>query len=134
MAARRSSTAGRQLCNTCGMQSMRWHCLRSPPGTSLSKHTSISFYFTLLKCDAAVHASPSLPLEPNSSSRYYFPTYENDGLLCALSDSDGESDPAGWGADIPVISEDVSTLEALRQNSVLSHLLEDSPPMGAGAM
>ncbi|KAL4640712.1 zinc finger protein 277 [Arapaima gigas] len=52
--------------------------------------------------------------------QYYFPTYENDALLCALSDSDGESEGRG---DAPVIAEDLCDLEALRQNSVLSQLL-----------
>ncbi|XP_048863325.1 zinc finger protein 277 isoform X3 [Brienomyrus brachyistius] len=84
----------------------------------------------------AAHAMTLPPQSTWDQPQYYFPTYENDGLLCALSDSDGESDPASWSADVPVISEDVPTLEALGQNSVLGHLLEDrdSPPMGPGAV
>ncbi|KAL0968584.1 hypothetical protein UPYG_G00268860 [Umbra pygmaea] len=56
--------------------------------------------------------------------QYYFPTYENDALLCALSDSDSESDRPG--GDIPVIAEDMSNLKALKQTSVLNHLLKDT--------
>lgn len=57
--------------------------------------------------------------------RYYFPTYENDALLCTLSDSD---DGAGDGeaGDVPVIAEDVSELRALKQTSVLRQLLKTS--------
>lgn len=51
--------------------------------------------------------------------RYYFPTYENDTLLCTLSD--GESDLAAQEA--PVISEDTSRLRALKQSSVLNQVL-----------
>ncbi|KAM3608755.1 uncharacterized protein V6R79_004180 [Siganus canaliculatus] len=64
--------------------------------------------------------------------QYYFPTYENDALLCALSDSDdddsggggGGSVEAGPGEDVPVIAEDVSNLRALKENSVLNQLLK----------
>ncbi|XP_054427345.1 zinc finger protein 277 [Pteronotus mesoamericanus] len=54
---------------------------------------------------------------------YYFPTYENDSLLCTLSDSD--SDPAApeQKGKVPVISEDTSRLQALRRSSVLNRLL-----------
>lgn len=54
--------------------------------------------------------------------RYYFPTYENDALLCTLSDSDD----GGEGGDVPVIAEDVSELRALKQTSVLKQLLKTS--------
>lgn len=60
-----------------------------------------------------------------SPPRYYFPTYENDALLCTLSDSDeNESDETNHGADVPVIAEDISNLRALKQTSVLNRLLK----------
>uniref|UniRef100_A0A8C4FGZ7 C2H2-type domain-containing protein n=1 Tax=Dicentrarchus labrax TaxID=13489 RepID=A0A8C4FGZ7_DICLA len=55
--------------------------------------------------------------------QYYFPTYENDALLCTLSDSDEEeSDETNHGEDVPVIAEDISNLRALKQSSVLNQL------------
>lgn len=57
--------------------------------------------------------------------RYYFPTYENDALLCALPDSEEESEEADEGGAVPVIAEDISNLETLKQSSVLKHLLKD---------
>ncbi|XP_017292027.1 zinc finger protein 277 [Kryptolebias marmoratus] len=57
--------------------------------------------------------------------QYYFPTYENDTLLCTLSDSDEDkSDDTSHGEDIPVIAEDISNLRALKQTSVLNQLLK----------
>ncbi|XP_041795080.1 zinc finger protein 277 isoform X2 [Chelmon rostratus] len=57
--------------------------------------------------------------------QYYFPTYENDALLCTLSDSDeGESGETSHGEDVPVIAEDMSDLRALKQSSVLNQLLK----------
>lgn len=57
--------------------------------------------------------------------QYYFPTYENDALLCTLSDSDeDESDETNHGEDVPVIAEDISNLRALKQSSVLHQLLK----------
>uniref|UniRef100_A0A8D3CVW9 Zinc finger protein 277 n=1 Tax=Scophthalmus maximus TaxID=52904 RepID=A0A8D3CVW9_SCOMX len=57
--------------------------------------------------------------------QYYFPTYENDALLCTLPDSDDEDagDEANRCEDVPVIAEDVSDLRALKQSSVLNQLL-----------
>ncbi|XP_069570571.1 zinc finger protein 277 [Brachyistius frenatus] len=55
--------------------------------------------------------------------QYYFPTYENDALLCTLTDSD-ENDETNHSEDIPVIAEDVSNLRALKQSSVLKQLLK----------
>ncbi|XP_072291791.1 zinc finger protein 277 [Eucyclogobius newberryi] len=52
--------------------------------------------------------------------QYYFPTYENDALLCTLSDSD-----EGEGDGVPVIAEDIANLRALKQNSVLNQLLKN---------
>ncbi|XP_036376116.1 zinc finger protein 277 [Megalops cyprinoides] len=57
--------------------------------------------------------------------QYYFPTYENDALLCALSDSESDSESADRGRDVPVIAEDISELRMLKQTSVLKHLLRD---------
>ncbi|XP_053572696.1 zinc finger protein 277 [Bombina bombina] len=56
--------------------------------------------------------------------QYFFPTYENDSLLCTLSDSEGESEDRN--EDIPVIGEDLSKLQALKQTSVLNQLLRDT--------
>lgn len=57
--------------------------------------------------------------------QYYFPTYENDALLCTLSDSDeDESDETNHSEDVPVIAEDISNLRALKQSSVLHQLLK----------
>lgn len=55
--------------------------------------------------------------------RYYFPTYENDTLLCTLSDNEDELTPENRKEDVPVISEDTSSMEALKQSSVLNQLL-----------
>ncbi|XP_056138322.1 zinc finger protein 277 [Lampris incognitus] len=60
--------------------------------------------------------------------QYYFPTYENDALLCALSDSDSETDETDHRGDIPVIAEDISNLQALKQTSVLNQLLKNRGP------
>ncbi|XP_054890726.1 zinc finger protein 277 [Poeciliopsis prolifica] len=58
--------------------------------------------------------------------QYYFPTYENDALLCALSDSnDDEDNEPCHNEDIPVIAEDISDLRVLKQNSVLNQLLKN---------
>ncbi|XP_065272578.1 zinc finger protein 277 isoform X2 [Emys orbicularis] len=57
--------------------------------------------------------------------QYYFPTYENDTLLCTLSDSEDELTAKDQSEDVPVISEDLSDLEALRQSSVLNQLLRE---------
>ncbi|KAE8615851.1 hypothetical protein XENTR_v10008639 [Xenopus tropicalis] len=56
--------------------------------------------------------------------QYYFPTYENDSLLCTLSDSEGDiAEEQQQHDNIPVIGEDLSSLEALKQTSVLNQLL-----------
>uniref|UniRef100_F7DEP0 Zinc finger protein 277 n=1 Tax=Ornithorhynchus anatinus TaxID=9258 RepID=F7DEP0_ORNAN len=56
--------------------------------------------------------------------QYYFPTYENDSLLCTLSDGEGDRVTEDTSVEAPVISEDVSRLQALRQSSVLNQLLQ----------
>ncbi|KAG8142907.1 hypothetical protein E2320_006096, partial [Naja naja] len=48
--------------------------------------------------------------------QYYFPTYENDTLLCALSDNEDELTAEKRTDNIPVFSEDVSNIEALKQS------------------
>ncbi|XP_026880357.2 zinc finger protein 277 isoform X2 [Electrophorus electricus] len=56
--------------------------------------------------------------------QYYFPTYENDALLTALSDSESDPEEVARSAEVPVYSEDVSSLRALKQTSVLNTLLK----------
>uniref|UniRef100_A0A8C5EIF8 C2H2-type domain-containing protein n=1 Tax=Gouania willdenowi TaxID=441366 RepID=A0A8C5EIF8_GOUWI len=59
--------------------------------------------------------------------QYYFPTYENDGLLCSLSDSEeNDGNRTAHGEDVPVLAEDVSNLREIRQTSVLKQLLKRS--------
>ncbi|KAG2460034.1 ZN277 protein, partial [Polypterus senegalus] len=60
----------------------------------------------------------------DDQDEYYFPTYENDALLCTLSDDEAESDNTDQDKDIPVISEDISNLRALKKSSVLNQLLK----------
>lgn len=57
--------------------------------------------------------------------QYYFPTYENDALLCTLSDSDEDEEGANLSHSdgVPVIAEDISDLRAIKQSSVLNQLL-----------
>ncbi|MEJ1286456.1 zinc finger protein 277 [Cricetulus griseus] len=54
---------------------------------------------------------------------YYFPTYENDTLLCTLSDSESDLTAQEHNENVPVISEDTSKLCALKRSSVLNQLL-----------
>ncbi|XP_029397046.1 zinc finger protein 277 isoform X2 [Mus pahari] len=54
---------------------------------------------------------------------YYFPTYENDTLLCTLSDSESDLTAQEQTENVPIISEDTSRLRALKQSSVLNQLL-----------
>ncbi|XP_057638937.1 zinc finger protein 277 isoform X1 [Chionomys nivalis] len=54
---------------------------------------------------------------------YYFPTYENDTLLCTLSDSESDLTAQERDENVPVISEDTSKLRALKRSSVLNQLL-----------
>ncbi|XP_066095636.1 zinc finger protein 277 isoform X1 [Saccopteryx bilineata] len=54
---------------------------------------------------------------------YYFPTYENDSLLCTLSDSEGDLTGQEQNGNVTVISEDTSELHALKRSSVLNQLL-----------
>uniref|UniRef100_A0A8C6S679 Zinc finger protein 277 n=1 Tax=Neogobius melanostomus TaxID=47308 RepID=A0A8C6S679_9GOBI len=58
--------------------------------------------------------------------QYYFPTYENDALLCTLSDSDEDEAGANMSHSdgVPVIAEDLSNLRAIKQSSVLNQLLK----------
>lgn len=66
---------------------------------------------------------PSVTQSLPGCFRYYFPTYENDSLLCTLSDSDSDLQAQEQKGSVPVISEDTSGLQALRQSSVLNQLL-----------
>ncbi|XP_072341404.1 zinc finger protein 277 isoform X2 [Scyliorhinus torazame] len=54
--------------------------------------------------------------------QYYFPTYENDALLCSLSDCESESVADNQITNIPVIAEDISNLQALKKGSILNLL------------
>ncbi|XP_025785096.1 zinc finger protein 277 [Puma concolor] len=54
---------------------------------------------------------------------YYFPTYENDILLCTLSDSESDLTAQEQNGNIIIISEDTSKLHALKQTSILNQLL-----------
>nr|XP_033814251.1 zinc finger protein 277 isoform X2 [Geotrypetes seraphini] len=90
-------------------------------------------------CQMMFHSKPALvnhmeetkhiALLPDRSlwnqPQYYFPTYENDTLLCTLSDSESESAAEDTPEDIPVIGEDLSNLEALKQSSILNQLLSE---------
>nr|XP_044991484.1 zinc finger protein 277 isoform X2 [Jaculus jaculus] len=74
--------------------------------------------------DEAKHTSLLPERKTWDQLQYYFPTYENDTLLCTLSDSEGDltaEDPRE--DDIPVIGEDTAKLHALRQSSILNRLL-----------
>ncbi|ELW65404.1 Zinc finger protein 277 [Tupaia chinensis] len=54
---------------------------------------------------------------------YYFPTYENDSLLCTLSDSESDLTTQEQNENVPIISEDTAKLHALKQSSILNQLL-----------
>ncbi|XP_047416780.1 zinc finger protein 277 isoform X1 [Sciurus carolinensis] len=54
---------------------------------------------------------------------YYFPTYENDTLLCILSDSESDLTAQEQNENVPIISEDTSKLHALKQSSILNQML-----------
>ncbi|XP_036719425.1 zinc finger protein 277 isoform X3 [Balaenoptera musculus] len=54
--------------------------------------------------------------------QYYFPTYENDTLLCTLSDSESDLTAQEQNGNIAIISEDTSKLHALKQSSILNQL------------
>ncbi|XP_060052423.1 zinc finger protein 277 [Erinaceus europaeus] len=55
--------------------------------------------------------------------QYYFPTYENDSLLCTLFDSENDLTAQEQNGNIAIISEDTSKLHALKQRSILNKLL-----------
>ncbi|MBN3298373.1 ZN277 protein, partial [Amia calva] len=78
----------------------------------------------LLHLTEAKHVMALPEMSKWDQPQYYFPTYENDAFLCALSDSENESEGAGDGRDVPVIAEDISNLKALKQTSVLKQLLK----------
>ncbi|XP_051918209.1 zinc finger protein 277 [Hippocampus zosterae] len=71
------------------------------------------------------HAMMLPPIRIWNQPQYYFPTYENDALLCALSDSDGEESDGPTGEDgVPVIAEDLLDARLVKENSVLRNLLK----------
>ncbi|KAK7798699.1 hypothetical protein U0070_000351 [Myodes glareolus] len=73
--------------------------------------------------EEAKHASLLPDRKTWDQLEYYFPTYENDSLLCTLSDSEGDLTTQERTEDVPVISEDTSKLRALKRSSVLNQLL-----------
>ncbi|XP_036183181.1 zinc finger protein 277 isoform X2 [Myotis myotis] len=87
-------------------------CTRFPSRADLGAHLAEAKHAALLP-DRRTWDQPE----------YYFPTYENDGLLCTLSDSEGDLSAPGQSRGVTVISEDTSQLQALRQSSVLNQLL-----------
>ncbi|XP_070280909.1 zinc finger protein 277 isoform X2 [Myotis yumanensis] len=87
-------------------------CTRFPSRADLGAHLAEAKHAALLP-DRRTWDQPE----------YYFPTYENDGLLCTLSDSEGDLSALGQSRGVTVISEDTSQLQALRQSSVLNQLL-----------
>ncbi|KAM9815484.1 zinc finger protein 277 [Syngnathus typhle] len=73
------------------------------------------------------HAMTLPPARAWNQPQYYFPTYENDALLCALPDSDGEDSDGRAGEDgVPVIAEDVLDAKLVKKNSVLRKLLKNA--------
>ncbi|KAF6087192.1 zinc finger protein 277 [Phyllostomus discolor] len=85
---------------------------RFPSRAALRAHMEAAGHAALLP-DAATWDQPE----------YYFPTYENDSLLCTLSDSDSDLQAQEQEGSVPVIGEDTSGLQALRRSSVLNQLL-----------
>lgn len=77
-----------------------------------------------LQINICVEESKLLVTRVGSFLRYYFPTYENDALLCTLSDSDDGCEDS-HSKDVPVIAEDVSELRTLKQTSILKQLLKN---------
>uniref|UniRef100_A0A3Q3XEH7 C2H2-type domain-containing protein n=1 Tax=Mola mola TaxID=94237 RepID=A0A3Q3XEH7_MOLML len=75
----------------------------------------------LCHIQAAGHVMALPDVSTWDQPQYYFPTYENDALLCTLSDSDETT----GGEGVPVIAEDLGHLGALRQSSVLKQLLKN---------
>ncbi|XP_078272820.1 zinc finger protein 277 isoform X2 [Rhinoraja longicauda] len=59
--------------------------------------------------------------------QYYFPTYENDALLCTLSDGESEVTADNRTTHIPVVAEDISNLQTLKQISILNALQPQGP-------
>ncbi|KAM7323157.1 hypothetical protein ACRRTK_017263 [Alexandromys fortis] len=73
--------------------------------------------------EEAKHASLLPDRKTWDQLEYYFPTYENDTLLCTLSDSESDLTTQERDENVPVISEDTSKLRALKRGSVLNQLL-----------
>ncbi|KAM5203659.1 zinc finger protein 277 isoform 2-T2 [Hipposideros larvatus] len=73
--------------------------------------------------EEAKHTSLLPEVKTWDQPEYYFPTYENDTLLCTLSDSESDLTAQEQNGNVTVISEDTSKLRALKQSSVLNQLL-----------
>ncbi|XP_019508581.1 PREDICTED: zinc finger protein 277 isoform X1 [Hipposideros armiger] len=73
--------------------------------------------------EEAKHTSLLPEVKTWDQPEYYFPTYENDTLLCTLSDSESDLTAQEQNGNVTIISEDTSKLRALKQSSVLNQLL-----------
>ncbi|XP_061780843.1 zinc finger protein 277 isoform X1 [Nerophis lumbriciformis] len=73
------------------------------------------------------HVMDLPPVSAWNQPQYYFPTYENDALLCTLCDSDGDqSEENNQDDGVPVIAEDDLELRRAKEKSVLSQLLKNT--------
>ncbi|XP_054632693.1 zinc finger protein 277 [Dunckerocampus dactyliophorus] len=71
------------------------------------------------------HVMKLPPVSTWNQPQYYFPTYENDALLCTLSDSDGDQSDETNQEDVPIIAEDIMDLRLVKQKSILNQLLKN---------
>ncbi|XP_061630941.1 zinc finger protein 277 isoform X2 [Phyllopteryx taeniolatus] len=73
------------------------------------------------------HATTLPPAAAWNQPQYYFPTYENDALLCALPDSDGEESDGGRSAGdrVPVVGEQNPLENATRRSRAPSGATTD---------
>lgn len=130
-AVKRNVQAKRSWFNTLLTRATWCSSRRSRTGTNHSKsyigriNNTTNIISGRLHVLARLDCPFSLIHELNSFSRYYFPTYENDALLTALSDSESESEGPNHSSEVPVIAEDISNLKLLKQTSVLNKLLKD---------
>ncbi|XP_036086392.1 zinc finger protein 277 isoform X1 [Rousettus aegyptiacus] len=70
----------------------------------------------------AKHTSLLPEMKTWDQPEYYFPTYENDTLLCTLSDSESDLTAQEHNGNVTVIGEDTSKLRALKQSSILNQV------------
>ncbi|XP_011369791.1 zinc finger protein 277 [Pteropus vampyrus] len=73
--------------------------------------------------EEAKHTSLLPEMKTWDQPEYYFPTYENDSLLCTLSDSESDLTAQEHNGNVTVISEDTSKLRALKRSSILNQVL-----------